>query len=86
MANSAVPATHIAAHDEVIVHQIKAIGIGGQAIEQPRMFGGKMQTDGDRQNAVDADDAALDARRADADSGKELDGIKQRPALSRPSR
>jgi hypothetical protein len=48
------------------------------------MSGGKMQADGDRQNAVDADDAALDARRADA--VKELDGIKQQPALSRPSR
>jgi hypothetical protein len=41
------------------------------------MSGGKMQADGDRQNAVDADDAALDARRADA--GKELDSIKQQP-------
>jgi hypothetical protein len=48
------------------------------------MFGGKMQADGDRQNAVDADDATLDARRADA--GKEVNGMVQRPALSRPSR
>src|SRR5580700_1966178 len=35
-------------HDEVIVQQIKAIGIGGQAVEQPRMFGGEMQADGDQ--------------------------------------
>jgi hypothetical protein len=44
------------------VHQIKTVGIGGQAIEPPRIFGGEMQTDGDRQNAVAADDATLDAR------------------------
>jgi hypothetical protein len=56
------------------------------------MSGGKMQADGDRQNAVDADDAALDARRsdadadADADAGKETNGVEQRPAPSRPSR
>jgi hypothetical protein len=36
------------------------------------MFGGEMQAAGDRQNAVDADDAAL--------------GVERRPALSRPSR
>jgi hypothetical protein len=45
-----------------------------------------MQADGDRQNAVDADDAALDARRSNANTGKEINGIKQRPALFRPSR
>jgi hypothetical protein len=45
-----------------------------------------MQADGDRQNAVDADDAALDARHSNADAGKETNGIEQRPALSRPSR
>jgi hypothetical protein len=48
-----------------MVHQIKAVGIGGQAIERPQIFGGEMQADGDRQNAVDADDAALGARRLD---------------------
>ena len=30
-------------HDEIIVHQIKAIGIDGEAIETPRMCGGEMQ-------------------------------------------
>ena len=39
-----------------------------------------------RQNTVGADDTVLDARRSDADAGKEVNGIKQRPALSRPSR
>jgi hypothetical protein len=39
-----------------------------------------------RQNTVGADDTALDARRSDADAGKEVNGVKQRPALSRPSR
>src|ERR1700729_2101983 len=32
-------------HDEIIVHQIKAKGIGGRTVEQPRMFGGEMQAD-----------------------------------------
>jgi hypothetical protein len=50
------------------------------------MFGREMQADGNGQNAVDADDAALDARRSDADAGKETNGVEQRPALSRPSR
>jgi hypothetical protein len=50
------------------------------------MFGREMQADGNGQNAVDADDAALDARRSDADAGKETNGVEQRPALSRPAR
>jgi hypothetical protein len=39
-----------------------------------------------RQNTVGADDTVLDARRSDADAGKEVNGVKQRSALSRPSR
>jgi hypothetical protein len=34
-----------------------------------------------RQNTVGADDTVLDARRSDADAGKEVNGVKQRPAL-----
>jgi hypothetical protein len=66
--------------DEVIVHQIKAVGIGGQATVQPRIFGGEMQTAGDRQNAVDDD--ALDARRADAGNGGPGIGVACRPQSS----
>ena len=38
--------------DEDIVHQIKAIGIGGQIAEKPRMPGREPQADGDEEKAT----------------------------------